>query len=178
MGAMIFLLSIARVTVIRLEETPKFLLGQGKDAELAQHLHHLAARYNRQCSIDATQLMACGTIVSAHSRSKSSVDELSIHLRSLFATKRLAQMMILIWLSHLMLGLAYPLFNVFLPLYLANRGLRFGVTSTYETWRNYALAQVCSIFGPIVSGHLANCRVFGRRYTMAIGGLITSESCQ
>ncbi|KAF9886450.1 hypothetical protein FE257_011482 [Aspergillus nanangensis] len=178
MGAMIFILSTARVTVIRLKETPKFLLGQGKDAELVEHLQMLAAKYKRPCPIDTAQLEACGTITSAHSTSGLGLGELWIHLRSLLATKQLVQLMIPLWLSWLMLGLAYPLFNVFLPSYLWSRGVKFGVTSTYETWRNYALAQVCSIFGPIVSGHMANCRIFGRRYTMVIGGLITSKFAQ
>ncbi|KAL4895475.1 major facilitator superfamily domain-containing protein [Aspergillus ambiguus] len=173
MGAMILVLSIGRVTIIRLKETPKFLLGQGKDAELSEHLHRLATQYNRSCPVDASELMRCGMITSVHSRSRFSIGELAIHLRGLFASRRLVRLMILLWLSGLMVGLAYPLFNVFLPLYLASRGLQFGVTSTYETWRNYALAQVCSIFGPIVSGYMASCRFFGRRYTMAIGGLIT-----
>jgi hypothetical protein len=177
MGAMIFVMSVARVTVIRLRETPKFLLGQDKDAELVQNLHDLATQYNRTCSITLEQLEACGTIETAHSRSSSrfSFGELWLHIRSLFVTKKIAITTVLIWLSWSMIGLAYPLFNVFLPYYLQSRGVEFGVTSTYETWRNYALVQVCGIFGPVLGGHMANWRPLGRRYTMVIGALLTSK---
>ena len=177
MGAMIFVVSIARVAVVQFKETPKFRLGQGKDAEVVEHFNKLAEKYDRSCPITLQQLEDCGTITTAHSRSSQfSISEFSIHLRSLFSTRKLVLLMVLLWLSWLMLGLAYPLFNVFLPTYLASRGVKFGVTSTYETWRNYALAQVCSIFGPLVSAYLASRRFLGRRYTMAIGGLLTSTS--
>lgn len=172
-GAMIFVMSIARVTVIRLRETPKFLLGQGKDSEVVKTLTDVSTRYNRPCSLTLAQLEACGVVRSAHSKHRFSVGEFIIHCRSLFLTKKVAFTTILIWLSWSIIGLAYPLFNVFLPYYLASRGVAFGVSSTYETWRNYALVQVCGIFGPILGGYLANQKPLGRRYAMIIGALIT-----
>lgn len=173
MGAMIFAMSIARITVIRLRETPKFLLGQGKDSEVVQILTDIATRYNRPCSITLAQLEACGVVSFAHSKDRFSVGEFLIHFRSLFLTKKIAFTTILMWLSWSTIGLAYPLFNVFLPYYLASRGVEFGVPSTYETWRNYALVQVCGIFGPLVGGCLANWKPLGRRYAMITGALIT-----
>jgi hypothetical protein len=157
MGAMIFVMSIARVAVVKFKETPKFLLGQGKDTEVVERFNQLAEKYHRSCPITLQQLQDCGPIATAHSQSSQfSVGEFSIHLRSLFSTRKLVLLMALLWLSWLMLG------------------VKFGVLSTYETWRNYALAQVCSIFGPIASAYLANRRFLGRRYTMTIGGLLTS----
>lgn len=173
MGAMIFAMSIARVTVIRLRETPKFLLGQGKDTEVVQNLREIAERYGRPCSITVDQLEGCGAVSSAHSRDRFSFNEFFLHFRNLFITKNVALTTVLLWLSWTIIGLAYPLFNVFLPYYLASRGVQFGVTSTYQTWRNYALVQVCGIFGPIVGGYLANVKVLGRRYAMIIGALVT-----
>lgn len=32
------------------------------------------------------------------------------------------------------------------------------------------------VFGPILAGHLCNWKFLGRRYTMVIGALVTSES--
>lgn len=173
MGAFIFVLSILRVTVIRLRETPKFLLGQSKDAEIVHILKELADRYKRPCSLTVEQLEACGVVNFAHSRNRFSFAEFIIHFRALFITKKIALTTVLLWLSWSIIGLAYPLFNVFLPYYLASRGIEFGVTSTYQTWRNYALVQVCGIFGPMVGGHMANWRILGRRYTMIIGAVIT-----
>jgi sugar phosphate permease len=44
-----------------------------------------------------------------------------------------------------------------------------------ETWRNYALVNVSGIFGPMLAGHMADYKFLGRKYTMVIGALITSE---
>ncbi|KID68099.1 Major facilitator superfamily domain, general substrate transporter, partial [Metarhizium hybridum] len=173
MGGLILLLSALRVTVIRLRETPKFLLGQGKDAEVVRVLGELAARYGRPCSLGVEQLEACGAVGFAHARSRFSAGEFAIHARALFATGKMAQTTVLLWLSWAIIGLAYPLFNVFLPYYLASRGVQFGVAGTYQTWRNYALVQVCGIPGPVLGGHMANCRVLGRRYTMVVGAVAT-----
>jgi sugar phosphate permease len=44
-----------------------------------------------------------------------------------------------------------------------------------ETWRNYALVNVSGIFGPMLAGHMADYKFLGRKYTMVIGALVTSE---
>lgn len=80
----------------------------------------------------------------------------------------------LVWLSWLLIGLAYPLYNVFLPTYLASRGAMFGESSPYITWRNYAINNTCSIFGPMLAGLMCRSPWFwGRRGTMIIGAVIT-----
>lgn len=67
-----------------------------------------------------------------------------------------------------------PRYNVFLPEYLTSRGAKVGVTSAYAQWRNYAVANVCSIPSPILAGFMCKSRWFwGRRGTMIIGALIT-----
>jgi len=71
------------------------------------------------------------------------------------------------------LGLAYPLFYVFLPDYLASRGAQTGESGPYYQWRNYMLSSVTGIFGPVVAAFMCNSKLLGRKYTMAIGALIT-----
>ena len=75
--------------------------------------------------------------------------------------------------SWTLIGLAYPLYNIFLPYYLQSRGAAMGDDSTYTTYRNYAIINVCSIVGPIAAGVLVEVRFLGRRYTMVIGALLT-----
>lgn len=169
-------MSVLRVTVIRLRETPKYLLGQGKDEEMVKAFHEMAQKYNRPCTITLEELQACGTVRSAHGKSTFSVSEVTTHFRGLFANKKIGLSTCLIWLSWALIGLAYPLFYVFLSSYLATRGAQFGEKSDYETWRNYALVNVSGIFGPMLAGHMANYKFLGRKYTMVIGALITSKN--
>lgn len=76
-------------------------------------------------------------------------------------------------ISWALIGLAYPIYNVFLPYYLQSRGASTGDGSTYTTYRDYALTNVCSIFGPLIAGGVVEIRFLGRRYTMVIGALLT-----
>jgi MFS family permease len=122
-GAIVLVMSLARVTVINLRETPKFLVGEGKDAEVVDTLQYIAKRYNRPCSLTLEQMEACGATggalpagrrgsVSAHASKKFSFDEVWMHLKGLFATKKLGLSTALIWWSWTLIGLAYPLYAV------------------------------------------------------------------
>ncbi|RKL50787.1 hypothetical protein BFJ72_g240 [Fusarium proliferatum] len=170
-GALVFFLSLLRVTVIRLRETPKYLLGVGKEEELIETFQYLATKYNRTCSLTLQDLAACGTITSAHSKNRFSISETMIHIRGLFSTKKMTISTASIFLSWTLIGLAYPLFYVFLPSYLASRGAVFN-RSKFEIWRNYALTNISGIPGPVVAGFMCNTKL-GRKYTMVIGALIS-----
>ncbi|RDW84216.1 MFS transporter [Aspergillus mulundensis] len=178
-GAFVFVLSILRVTVVRLQETPKFLVSEGKDEKVVAVLQEIAAKYQRPCSLTMDQLRALGETPTRASGTRRSfqiilVSELGYHLRGLYATRKMGLSTSLVWLSWLLIGLAYPLFNVFLPKYLASRGAEFGEDSPYITWRNYAITNMCGIFGPILAGFMCRLRwCWGRRGTMIFGALIT-----
>jgi hypothetical protein len=74
----------------------------------------------------------------------------------------------------LLIGLAYPLYNVFLPIYIRTRGAQLGGLSDSEIWRNYALSNLSSIPSPILAGYMCRSKYFwGRRGTMIIGALVT-----
>jgi hypothetical protein len=176
-------MSIARLTVIRLKETPKFLIGEGKDDQAVETLQFIAKKYNRTCSLTVESMRQCGEtnaittsngrrLSTAHAANRASGGEILVHLRGLFQTRRIALSTSLIWFSWTLIGLAYPLYNVFLPTYLASRGADTGATSDYLTWRNYTLANVSGIFGPVLAGWMCT-TILGRKYTMVVGALIT-----
>lgn len=158
-GGLILLMSIARVTVVRLRETPKYLLGQGRDEEIVTNLQYIAKRYNRQCDLTLQQLQSCGTVSSAHSKG---IGETWIHIRGLFVTRKLGYSTCLIWFSWTLIGLAYPLFYVFLPQYLEARGAKTGAGSQSAVWRDYFISNLVSVFGPILAGWMCTTRL-GRR---------------
>ncbi|KAJ5769540.1 hypothetical protein N7520_004099 [Penicillium odoratum] len=179
-GAFVFVLSILRITIIRLEETPKFLLAEGKDEDALRVLRNIADRYQRPCSLTLERLQACGTTshrqTTAAGMTQRLIDprEVIFHLKGLYATRKMALSTSLVWFSWLLIGLAYPLYNVFLPTYLSSRGAQFGESSPYITWRNYAINNTCSIFGPVLAGFMCRSPWFwGRRGTMIIGALVT-----
>lgn len=180
-GALVFVLSIARVTVLRLRETPKFLVGEGRDEEVVGNLQWIARKYNRSCSLTIEKMQACGVTGAAtnavrqgRGRFDFSFSDIARHVKSLFSSRKMALSTSLIWFSWLLIGLAYPLFNVFLPQYIKTRGVSLGGLSANEVWRNYALTNLCGIPSPILAAYMCRCKIFwGRRGTMIIGALVT-----
>ncbi|KAF5695378.1 major facilitator superfamily transporter [Fusarium denticulatum] len=162
-GALMFVMSALRILIIRFPETPKFLVTNGKEEELVDILQKLASTYKRPCSLTLEGLQACGT---AHTPEHG-------HVKGLFSTKKLALSTCLIWLSWTLIGLGYPLFFLYLPSLLSSRLPDYQPSFT-ETWRDYTITNICAIFGPLIAAGLAEVSFLGRRYTMAIGAVITA----
>lgn len=122
-GAIFLVLSLLRILIIRLPETPKYFVSNGQDAEVVDLLQKLAKKYNRPCSLTLQQLEACGPISQGQGEKNSSTmarigrigPALVRHLKGLFATRKMSISTVLIWFSWACIGLAYPLFFLYLP---------------------------------------------------------------
>ena len=154
------LLWVFRFFVFNLYESPKYLMGRGKDAEAVEIVHKVA-RYNGVTSnltVEELERVGkyggeAGSVVdtSALGAIKKKMSMFSgDHVRALFATRKLAwntSVLIVLWgtfafssmtgcrYSHLVafIGLAFPLYNSFVTYYLATRGADFGDGSVYIT---------------------------------------------
>ena len=154
------LLWIFRFFVFNLYESPKYLMGRGKDAEAVEIVHKVA-RYNGVTSNLTVEVLervgkyggevGSGVDTSALGAIKRKVSMFSgDHVRALFATRKLAwnaSVLIVLWgtfsfssmtgcrYSHpvAFIGLAFPLYNSFVTYYLATRGADFGDGSVYIT---------------------------------------------
>jgi hypothetical protein len=167
----VLIASILRVTIIRLKETPKYLLAKGQDQEVVKTFQEIAAQYNRHCSLTVEQLEACGPIKSTYGNKRYGVGELLAHFRGLYITRTMGFQTTMLWISWTLIGLAYPLFYVFLPQFLESRGADTGEEGPYYTWRNYLITNTIGIFGPVAGGLMCNTKLLGRKYTMVIGAL-------
>ncbi|KAH7234326.1 major facilitator superfamily domain-containing protein [Fusarium solani] len=169
-GALVFVLSILRVTVVRLVETPKFLLTAGRDADLVKYYQDQARKYNRPCSLTLEKLESCGQVRLTQREGKTFIlSDIRGHVEGLFVSRKITLSTILIWLSWAITGLAYPLFYVFLPAYLSTR-VPGKTVSQFETYRNLTLTTISGIPGSLIAGYLVSTRL-GRKYTMFIGAL-------
>jgi hypothetical protein len=104
-------MSLLRITIIRLKETPKFLVGEGRDAECVETLRYIAEKYNRPFSLKVEHLEACGVVETRATRglSKWGLGGVWGHVKGLYSTKKMGISTSLIWLSWTLIGLAYPL---------------------------------------------------------------------
>ena len=170
LGAVVFILSILRVTVLRLQHSPKWLLSQGRDTEVADILRGIATKHNRPLDLTAEQLLSYGEVKDAN-KSAWSFTRIRKHVGELFSTRKLAYSALMLWLTWAIIGIAHPLFHVFLPYYLYTRGYKAGVSSNYITWRNYAITQLCGLFGPAIAAYTVQTKL-GRKGTLAVAAFI------
>lgn len=171
-GSLVIVLSILRLLVIKMIQTPKWLVSQNRDEDVIQVLGDLAQTYDRPFYLTHEALQSQGRVLHTE-KSVWSALRLRKHFAGLFETRILAYSTTMILSNWFVIGLVTPLYAVFLPYYLKSRGANVGDDSNYTTWRNYAINQVAGLLGPIIAGVLVETRFLGRRGTLAIGALVT-----
>jgi hypothetical protein len=181
MGGISLLMFIIRFFIFTLYESPKFLMGKGKDAEAVRVVHEVARRNGKESKLtlaDLQQYDALSTNDNYRGSAKAVVSQklelLSLeHVRPLFATPKLAYSTSLIMLIWAFIGLGFPLYNAFLPFIQASRGADFGDGSTYLTYRNSLIISVLGIPGALVGGACVELPKFGRKGTLAVSTALT-----
>ncbi|KAL4911492.1 hypothetical protein BDW74DRAFT_164943 [Aspergillus multicolor] len=172
-GGLVLVASILRLVLIRMAETPKWLVSQNRDQELLEILSNISKRYNRPFNLTLEALTSQGRVQGTENSVFSAL-RLASHFTGLFSTKRLTYSTIMIIINWLLIGTVSPLYTIFLPYYLQSRGADTGDNSNYTTWRNYAINQVAGLVGPVIAAVLVEHRLLGRRGTLAIGAAITT----
>lgn len=185
LGGLTTILFLVRFT-FRIYETPKYLLGRGKDAQAVDVIQKIAARDGKSSwltldhfqavdarlaaveSIDATETANASTL-------RRSLEKFTpSKIRGLFATPKMAlstSMILLLWTS---IGMGFPIYNNFLPIYLENRGVAVGSSDLNTTYRNLTIQFVCGIPASILGGYTVNMRRIGRKGTGCFACLCTS----
>ncbi|TVY42803.1 putative MFS-type transporter [Lachnellula occidentalis] len=183
-GGLTLVISLLRF-MFRMHETPKYLLGKRQDAKVVQVIEEIAA-YNGKTTwltLEHFQELDAQLEASGHSSTQETADQAikrrkldvlkPAKLKGLFNTPKIAYsttLMILLWC---MIGMAYPLYNSFIPIYLENKGLKSGSSSIDTTYRNYAIQAVCVIPASIIGSFTIDMRYMGRKGTGTIACICT-----
>ncbi|KAF5379816.1 hypothetical protein D9615_005781 [Tricholomella constricta] len=185
LGALTFVAFISRFVIFDLQESSKYLIAKGRDEEAMAVLSHIAKRNGKTITLTLEQFQAVEggkkyVPKSMMQTIKGTFSTFTLsHVKPLFAGRKLAinsSITIILWG---LIGLAYPLFNAFLPLYLRER-----VDSTAgvsETYRNYTIISVLGIPGSMIAcavvdwtrGSKSKWSVGGRKLTMAVSTALT-----
>ncbi|KAI0065066.1 MFS general substrate transporter [Artomyces pyxidatus] len=192
MGGLMMLLFVLRFFVFHLYESPKYLMGRGRDAEAVEIVHKVA-KYNGKTSSLTLQMLTdaeehyAGSVAkvdvegtapkldtSALGAVKRTLREFGWeHVTPLFRTRKLAwstSLLIALWA---LIGLAFPLYNSFVTYFLATRGADFGDGSTYITYRNQVILSVIGVPGALLAGWAVEVPLLGRRGALAISTILT-----
>lgn len=191
LGAMTFLMFLARYAIFSLQESPKYLLAKGRDQEAIEVLRYVANRNGRTISLSLEQFqevnVQCGSaeqLISKQAGTGALLHALKSfdlsHVKPLFATRTLALNTSLTIACWGLIGLAYPLYNAFLPIYLNQRSVSQGSGTIDETYRNYSIVSVLGIPGSIIACVMVdwtrgggNWSFGGRKFAMAISTCMT-----
>lgn len=160
---------------VKLQETPKYLVSNNRDAEVIELLTGIAQKYDRNCSLTLEQLEMCGEVrKSGFSMKKPTIRSFLVtaahNIRTVFSNRTLIRTMALLTFSWLVVGIAYPLWAAFLPVYVGSATAGETVADTYV---DSLISNAFSILGPF----LATCVILiprvGRRGALCVGGLLS-----
>ena len=197
MGALMFVLALIRMFLLPMQESPKYLVSIGKDAAAVEVIRKVAKMNGRTTTLTYEKLQGqvadmTGAPSDQSLDTKYSTLELlkksgevfrSDHVKRLFSNRRLAystSLIIIIYgilgefarnlemgFDHGNKGIAYPLFNGFLGLYLTARNANFGTSTVSSTYATYTYQAACGVPGSMVAAVLVLGKFGGRRIAMA-----------
>ncbi|TVY40409.1 putative MFS-type transporter [Lachnellula subtilissima] len=181
MGGISMLEFIIRFVFFTIHESPKYLMGKGRDEDAVRVVHDVARRNGKLSSLTIEDLRACESLgaggavqTDSAAQLKRKLEKLSlVHVKALFATPKLAFSTSIIMLIWALIGLAFPLYNAFLPFIQASRGAKFGDGSTYITYRDSMIIASLGIPGVLLGCFLIELPRFGRKGTLALSTALT-----
>ncbi|TYJ58637.1 hypothetical protein B9479_000473 [Cryptococcus floricola] len=182
MGGLCGLMWFLRFGCFQMYESPKYFMGKGKDEEAVRIVHEIARRNGKESTLTVEDLKACEIYGSEDQQVETNTKAAfkrklrslgGEHISRLFASKKLgfsSGMIILIWGF---IGLAFPLYNNFIPYTLAKKGAAYGDGSTYITYRNSCIIAVLGVPGAILGGYLVEINRLGRKGTLSVSAILT-----
>jgi len=189
LGALTFVMFLFRFVIFNLQESSKFLLAKGDNQKALAVLEYVAKKNGKKITLTLEQLDAVDRQYSNNPNKtgftnaeifKRAFSSISLsHVRPLFSSPRLAVNTSLTILCWGLIGLAYPLFNAFLPVYLSERNVGSS-DSISATYRQYTIVSVLGIPGSIIACYLVEITrgkgrwtIGGRKYSMAVATALT-----
>lgn len=178
-SVMVLIGALLRLFVVRLKETPKFLVTHGRDEEAYNVIMSYAQKYHRKCSLTLEDLQKCGEIRRDYYNSKDKTSSAIVQLikttkttlHLLFKSKKVIRSTVLLLISWTLIGISYSTFYNFLYIYISEHGSSDELNSTYITYRNGTIENAVGIFGPILAGWLITVPWIGRKGTMMFGAI-------
>ncbi|KAL4937858.1 hypothetical protein BDV06DRAFT_232288 [Aspergillus oleicola] len=155
LGGLCLLMALARSLVLGMHESPQWLVSQGRKNK-TQYI----AAIGQFCDVPQDQVSK-----------RSWLSELA-SIRELFVGRRKIRLMASLILLWGLVGICYPLYNVFLPYYLASHGANIGDESNYQTYRDMAISSGVGTFGPLLSAFLARLPRLGHKGTICLTAAI------
>ncbi|KAL4067202.1 major facilitator superfamily domain-containing protein [Scleroderma yunnanense] len=183
-GGIMMIMWIIRFFVFNLQESPKYLMGRGRDEDAVAAVHRVAAINDKISSLTVNHLTEteklAGSPIQNDAKAVTSIAAMRkfsklvvIHVSPLFATRKLVYSTCILIVLWALIGLAFPLYDTFQTYYLLTRGAEHGSNSVFITYRNQVVSAFLGVPAALMAGYLVEIAVFGRRGTLAIFTVLT-----
>lgn len=182
MGGLTLLMFSARFA-FRVFESPRYYLARGDLIKTIETLERIARINGKKCPITLQDLQDIDELYESQSqlnvkhngnrlvKEKLSKYNLS-HVRQCFKSKRMTLSILLVVFLWGVIGLAFPLYNAFIPSYLESRGDANKPLTVHETYRNTLIVSVLGIPGSLIGGILVELKI-GRKGTLFLSLILT-----
>ncbi|RLV91568.1 hypothetical protein JA1_003802 [Spathaspora sp. JA1] len=178
MGGLTLLMFIARFA-FNVFESPRYYIARGNDEKAIHTLNKIAKINGKECPITIADLQEIDIkFGEEETNTKNKLVEEKLkrynlsHIRQCFASKKLAISSVLVIFTWGIIGLAFPLYNAFLPYYLETRGNANKPLSVQQTYRNTLIVSVLGVPGALIAGLLVELRI-GRKGTLFLSLVLT-----
>ncbi|MCJ1394821.1 hypothetical protein MMC18_007701 [Xylographa bjoerkii] len=192
LGAITLAAFLLRFVVFRFQESPKFLLYRGRDADAVKVLHHIAKFNGQQSEITLEMFNALTEdYASMHGGSDSPVLGAGekqttssfgskvklefVRYKMLFANFTIARLTILVWITYVFDYWGFSVAGSFLPKILITKGHEINV-SVGETYRNYIIIYTPGIVGVLLGACMYAIPIIGRKWGMIISSALMGAS--
>lgn len=157
-------------------ESPKYLMGKGRNYEAVNAVHRLAAINHKSSTLkleDLDKYDSDEAPKSGDGALKTVNEELQKFnldsVKALFSTTKMALTSGLIIFIWALIGVAFPLYNAFIPTINSH----FEENSTYITYRNLVIIGVLGVPACLIGAFLVEIKGIGRKGTLACSTLLT-----
>ncbi|KAF4539073.1 Sugar transporter [Lasiodiplodia theobromae] len=140
-GGMCLVMAIVRIFIFRMEESPIWLASQGELTKAVANINRIATtnRSDHRLSVDRLAPVA---------KMQKGKPHFQFDLRrftGLFKGRKQARSMVCLIVLWMTMGIAYPIYSLFLTYYLQAHGAKLGDGSTYQTYRDYSISATVVI---------------------------------
>ncbi|KAE8379865.1 major facilitator superfamily domain-containing protein [Aspergillus bertholletiae] len=157
LGGLCLVMSVLRMFALGMSESPKWLVSRGE-------LNEAIASINTISKINKSTYVMTADQLRPHEQedTRSAIKKVVSMIRALLHGPKQIRSMICLILLWLLIGVAYPVYTVFLPYYLEAHGANLGDGSTYQTCRDWTISSAVGIWGPMLTGA---CAAFAGAFT-------------
>ncbi|CAH2353620.1 putative uncharacterized MFS-type transporter PB1E7.08c [[Candida] railenensis] len=171
--------------LFHLFESPRYFLAKGDEVRAVEVIHKVAKINGKESLLTVEDLRAVDDLKldgdnvdepvtgSGNELLQARLKKFNLsHVRQCFGSRKLAISSGLVIFTWGLIGLAFPLYNAFIPTYLLKHGFVGDTLTVQETYRNSLIVSVLGIPGSIIGGFLVETKA-GRKGILSASLLIT-----